>query len=398
MCKRIVVLMEGSGNAFDSAPSNVNRTLHLIKPGRTPGGDFEQFAIYDYGVGTRLAGLHEEEVKRAHKLEERDPDHVIVLDPPRSLPLVPGCLVKVAGLAFGAGLASNVVEAMEELVRLYEPGDQLFLFGFSRGAFTVRVLSALLWRFGLPPKGTNVRRWVRRRLAEMRREQTFDATQRTPVQTHFLGLWDTVKSYGFIRPVRFFHLRHNPGVFNVRHALALDEKRSWFQCTTWGDLDRDLNQRDGSLRGRLCGRPRAWKPERNSKQTVKEVWFRGCHSDIGGGGDEFENAEITLRWMLREARDCGLALTTDGDALVDRPDPSRPITPTESWNRWWRRADLIPRLEISNDFAPARLHLAWLHTGTRQPGDMFRGDTVTYHETTRVRILWDGRRPDAGAR
>jgi uncharacterized protein (DUF2235 family) len=382
MRKRIVVLMEGSGNAFDSAPSNVTQVLHLIVLGKTPSGDFEQYAIWDYGVGTRLAGIHADEVERARALKAIDPGHVTVLSPPRRPPLVLGWLAKVAGLAFGAGLASNVVEAVEELVRLYKPEDQLFLFGFSRGAFTVRVLSALLWRFGLPRQGTDVRRWVHERLVEMRREPTFDPTQRFPVQTHFLGLWDTVKSYGFIRPVRFFHLRHNPGVFNVRHALALDEKRSWFQCTTWGGLDRDLNQRDGR---RPCS-PRAWKPEPNPEQTVEEVWFRGCHSDIGGGSRERQNAEITLRWMLREARDCGLVLKAEGDDLVARPDPCMPITPTESWTWWWRRADRVPRWEISNDFSPARLHFASHHTGSRQPAEMLRGGTVAFHATTGVGI------------
>ncbi|SEN90664.1 Uncharacterized alpha/beta hydrolase domain [Rhodospirillales bacterium URHD0017] len=378
--RRIVVLMEGSGSSFDSAPSNVTRTLESIALGPTSKDDFEQWAIWDHGVGTRLRNIDDKEIERAFKGIDRR--YLKVLPPPQRPPLVLASLAKVAGLAFGAGLAANVTEAVEALVCLYEPLDELFLLGFSRGAFTVRVLAALLWRFGLPQPGTDVRRWVHERLAEMQCEPTFDPSRRFPVQTHFLGLWDTVKSYGFIRPVRFFHLRHNPGVFNVRHALALDEKRSSFQCTTWGGLDRDLNQRDGR---RPCS-PRAWKPEPNAQQTVKEVWFRGCHSDIGGGSRERQNAEITLRWMLREARDCGLVLKMEGDALVASPDPCRPITPTESWNWWWRRADRVPRWEISNDFSPARLHFAWHHTGSRQPGEMLRGGTVAFHETTGVRI------------
>jgi uncharacterized protein (DUF2235 family) len=224
----------------------------------------------------------------------------------------------------------------------------------------------------------------------MQRAPTVGDTHRWPVQTHFLGLWDTVKSYGFILPVRFLHLRHNPGVFIVRHALALDEKRSWFQCTTWGGLDRDVQQRDGL---HPCS-PRAWKPEPNAKQSVEEVWFRGCHSDVGGGRRERQNAEITLRWMLREARDCGLVLTKQGDEFVDGPDPCRAITPTESWTWLWRWADRVPRWEISNDFSPARLRFAWRHTGSRQPAEMLRRGTVAFHETTGVRIHRNGRRPD----
>jgi uncharacterized protein (DUF2235 family) len=389
MCKRIVVLMEGSGNSFDSAQSNVTRTLHLIKPGPARGG--EQFAIYDYGVGTRLARIDKEEVKRAKELEAIGSRYVSVLPAPRRIPLVPvwlatvtglNWLAKVAGLAFGAGLASNVVEAVDKLVRLYEPGDQLFLFGFSRGAFTVRVLAALLWRFGLPPKGTDVRRWVHQRLAEMRSAPTVDPAEDTQVRTHFLGLWDTVKSYGFIFPVRFLHLRHNPGVFNVRHALALDEKRSWFQCTTWGYLDRDLKQRDGD---RPCS-PRAWTAKPNCDQSVKEVWFRGCHSDIGGGRRERQNAEITLRWMLREARDCGLVLNAAGEDLVAKSDPCEAITPTESSTWLWRRTDCMPRWEINNDFSPAHLQFAAHHTGSRRPTELLRGGTMAFHESTGIGV------------
>ena len=377
MPKRIVVLMEGSGNAFDTAPSNVTRTLYLIALGAAPSGEVEQLAIWDYGVGTRLRSLRDEEVQRARAFNGIDARHLIVLPPPRRPRLVPGSLAKVAGLAFGFGLASNVTEAVEKLVRHYEPADKLFLFGFSRGAFTVRVLAALLWRFGLPQQGTDARRWVHERLAEMQREPTFDSTQRSSVQTHFLGLWDTVKSYGFICPVRYFHLRHNPGVSHIRHALALDEKRSWFQCTTWGGLDRDLHQHNG----RLPGCSRAWKPEPNAEQTVKEVWFRGCHSDIGGGCRERQNAEITLRWMLREACGEGLVLNKKGAALVAESDPIGAITPTESWTLGWRLADYVPRLEIDNDFSPARLRFAWHHTGTRRPAETLRNGTWAFHPT-----------------
>jgi uncharacterized protein (DUF2235 family) len=62
-----------------------------------------------------------------------------------------------------------------------------------------------------------------------------------PCPVHFLGLWDTVKSYGGLDPAILPHLRHNPIVAHVRHALALDERRAWFKPTTWGRLDSDLH-------------------------------------------------------------------------------------------------------------------------------------------------------------
>ena len=150
MGKRIVVLMEGSGNAFDSAPSNVTRMLQLIALGPVARGDVEQRAIWDYGVGTRLRDLDEKTVQGAQAFQGVDASRLEVLDPPRRPRWMPRPLAKYAGLAFGFGLAENVAEAVEALARCHKPTDELFLLGFSRGAFTVRVLAALLWRFGLP--------------------------------------------------------------------------------------------------------------------------------------------------------------------------------------------------------------------------------------------------------
>ncbi len=380
MPKQIIVLMEGSGNAFDTAPSNVTRMLELSALGATPKAPYlEQVAIWDYGVGTRLR-----DVKDADAIADRirayagcTASQLAVLPPPRRPRWLPGRLAKWAGLAVGCGLESNVVEAVEALGSQYQPGDRLYLFGFSRGAFTVRVLAALLYRFGLPQG--DARRWVHERLQEMQINPVIDHRGVKPVHTHFLGLWDTVKSYGFIVPVRYFHLRHNPGVLHVRHALALDEKRSWFQCTTWGGLDRDSEQRDG----KRTDQPRRYKPDPNPHQTVKEVWFRGCHSDVGGGDLERSNAEVALRWMLREAHAAGLALNDKGANFLDQPDPKYPILPTESWTFLWQLTDFVPRLEINNDYSPALLRFACRHTGARRPADLLRGGDWTFHPSAR---------------
>ena len=388
MPKNLIVLMEGSGNAFDGEPSNVTRALDMIALGKIkPVGSYDsQLAIWDYGVGTRIRAVDDAPAAAAKIRADVDAkeEDLIVLDPPRRPCWMPGAVAKLLGLAVGYGIESNVSEAVAKLACCYKPGDRLYLFGFSRGAFTVRVLSALLYRFGLPDSATaDVGSWVSKRLCEMQSWATVDHVQ---VPTHFLGLWDTVKSYGFIRPKRYFHLRHNPGVLHVRHALALDEKRAWFQCTTWGGLDRDLHQLDGDA---ADDQPRRFKPEPNPNQTVEEVWFRGWHSDIGGGNAERRNAEVALRWMLEKASDkeVGLVLNHKWTTFLEAPSPQCPITPTERWTFGWRWADYIPRLEIDNDYSPARLPCAFGHTGARRPAELVREGKSEVHPSAR---LWKG--------
>ena len=388
MAKNVVVLMEGSGNAFDSAPSNVTRTLEFLELGE--GLRQEQLAIWDYGVGTRIRDIENataigerfggKPVPREHECSRRPA--LTVLDPPKCPRWMPRRVAKVAGLAIGYGLQSNVTEAAAAVAKMYEPGDRLFMFGFSRGAFTVRVLAGLLYRFGLPPCKTSLAHgWVADRLSQMQTDPDIGSIDESlRVKTTFLGLWDTVKSYGFLRPVRYFHLRHNPGIDHVRHALALDEKRSWFQCTTWGYLDRDSHQRDGTN----PDKPRQVTPLRNPAQTVKEVWFRGCHSDIGGGTEERRNAEIALRWMLSEARGEGLCLNTQAESFLNQADSPAPIVPTESRRGLWRVADYIPRLEIDNDFSPAKLRRVCWPTGNRRPVELLRGGHWAIHQSVRA--------------
>jgi len=159
---------------------------------------------------------------------------------------------------------------------------------------------------------------------------------------YFMGLWDTVKSYGGLDPVILPHLRHNPIVSHVRHALALDERRAWFKPTTWGLLDID---REGAMT-RL-------KEEHlpfYRKQDIAEVWFVGCHSDIGGGAQEEVTARIALRWMLGEAVnvDHGVQLNNEGKQLLKEADPPGPPQIHESWHAVWRFVEMVPRMEIDN--------------------------------------------------
>src|SRR5262249_24569442 len=151
------------------------------------------------------------------------------------------CLERLLGLAIGWGIRKNVRRLYQELSELYKgPDDTIYLFGFSRGAFTVRALAGLIYRCGgLPGQDvTNFNRFFRRayRLYKRRgkkpeqikrNEEEIAEFRKTfrmrDCAIHFLGIWDTVKSYGGIWPIMLPALRHNPIVRTVRHALALNE-------------------------------------------------------------------------------------------------------------------------------------------------------------------------------
>jgi hypothetical protein len=198
-------------------------------------------------------------------------------------------------------------------------------------------------------------------------------------------LWDTVKSYGGLKPIILPHLRHNPDVSHVRHALALDERRAWFKATTWGQLDSDRH----SAMTRLDPAAR----EAYESQDIGEVWFTGCHSDVGGGDEDDTTSRISLRWMLGEAVNVAppLLLNDAGAALLRDVDPPGPPTVRGSWNWPWRLAEHIPRLEIDNsDYYPVTMR-HWGSDGTRDPDRSRRAGTVTVHSSVGDRPTLRGR-------
>jgi uncharacterized protein (DUF2235 family) len=184
----------------------------------------------------------------------------------------------------------------------YAEGDSLYLFGFSRGAYAVRVLAGMLSKMGL----------LRRGLDEMVRfawdtyslignkEQALEfrnAYGRYVPRIQFLGLFDTVSAVGSPwKPRRFERTFSNHTVRTVRHALALDEHRVMFVPNLWKQIsepDADLDEQ---------------RAEPRAATDVRQVWFAGVHADIGGGyaEDEAELSLIPLAWMTREAMTSGL--------------------------------------------------------------------------------------------
>jgi uncharacterized protein (DUF2235 family) len=228
----------------------------------------------------------------------------------------------------GSGISDTILEGYRFVLENYEPGDQLFLFGFSRGAFTVRSLAGLIRSCGILrrnaldaiPKAFRLYRsrtpatHPRQREATLFR-RTYAVEEVSPIE--FIGVWDTVGALG--NPLLFGNL--SPGnrfhdvdlSTKVRHAfqaLAIDEQRQFFQATLWHQQSEAVGQQ------------------------LEQTWFCGTHSNVGGGYAVTGLSDIALQWLVQKARGCGLGV---GD-IPAIPDPLGPIV--ESRTGFYR---LIPK-------------------------------------------------------
>ena len=385
MGRNLVLCADGTCNAFGDSSSNVARLLQHLELQQA----HAQVVCYDQGIGTRMS---EHARIQAFQRGLGDSGALHLLKPPVDDWTRPWTWpFLVASMTAGLGLKTNVRQLYVELAKLHAPGDEVYLFGFSRGAFTVRTLAALTWRYGLPQSNDEetartrfMRAW---RLytrefpdedgAKRKKAQEFFGDGGRPCPIRFLGLWDTVKSYGGLRPRMLPHLRHNTAVDTVRHALSLDEQRAWFELTTWGWLDSD--------RLKCAAQSRLTESEQQAlaHQNVVEVWFDGCHSDVGGGGRSDRSSSIALRWMLGEARQAGLKLNGFGQAFQAISSACETPGIEDSRSTGWKAIDLVPRLAITNAGKwPARF-LARPGASPRRPLDAIRGKTIWYHESVK---------------
>jgi uncharacterized protein (DUF2235 family) len=216
--------------------------------------------------------------------------------------------------ATGTGISNHILQAYRFVINNYEPGDELFLFGFSRGAFTVRSLSGLIRNSGilktenlnLVPKAYSIYhsrqpQYQPREIESTLFRKTFAVEETTIIK--FIGVWDTVGALGNPLFLNGFLSRRNQfhdtdlstRIANAFHALSVDEKRKNFEATLW---HQQPNSKD---------------------QVLEQVWFPGVHSDIGGGIPEKETglSDISLKWMLEKAQSCGLNFNT----IEMNPDP-----------------------------------------------------------------------------
>jgi uncharacterized protein (DUF2235 family) len=268
--KRIVVCADGTWNRPEKdlaqdIPTNVLRLARAVKP---VGNDqVDQQVFYDWGVGSYYD--------------------------------------QVVGGATGKGLNKNIMDDYRYIVQNFTPGDELFLFGFSRGAYTVRSLCGLINNCGIlkRPDARLIqaafdlyKKPSKAYAPDGEKSIAFrKAHSHASREVKFVGVWDTVGALGI--PISFLGLLDDKDEFydtkigrNVRfarHALAIDELRRDFE-------------------------PTVWFPRENL--DLRQVWFAGAHSDIGGSYKPDDDgsllSDIALDWMMREARGAGLTLET----------------------------------------------------------------------------------------
>lgn len=298
MGRNIVICSDGTGNtAIKGRGSNVYKLFEAIDLN----SDVEQITIYDDGVGTS-----------------------------RFRPF------KIMGGAFGWGVKRNVRQLYTELCRVYQPGDKIYLFGFSRGAFTVRSLAALINAIGIIDNNkkcsdaVNLKKIVFQAYREYRYskcatleenvvtvlkqfdryktigindfrneycllDQETNVPADIPIQ--FIGAWDTVCAVGFpIESVANFfnkyiyrfklanHILADKVAF-ARHALSIDDERAAFHPLMWDEPEEKKDEDD----------PR-----------IRQIWFAGVHANVGGGYPKQGISHEALSWMIVEAKKYGL--------------------------------------------------------------------------------------------
>jgi len=210
---------------------------------------------------------------------------------------------RILGGAFGFGLFHNVLAGYRFLAQNYEPGDEIFIIGFSRGAYTARSLAGMVARVGLLTKAALVEEKLPQAVTEYQRKDPLAGASGASLAefrrdnchpdapVHFLGVFDTVGALGVPGAMRlapkFHDVQLGPGVLCARQALAIDETRLKFAPNLWEGAD-----------------------EATDDPRVKQVWFEGAHSDVGGGYGQTGLSDSALLWMAKEAHAAGLVFDT----------------------------------------------------------------------------------------
>ncbi|KDQ51440.1 hypothetical protein JAAARDRAFT_211072 [Jaapia argillacea MUCL 33604] len=280
--------------------SNVVRLFRALKKDN----DEEQLAYYQAGIGT-----YNKRQFRTYTLSY---------------------IASALDQAIARQLPDHVKDGYKFLMQNYHHGDRICLFGFSRGAYTARALAGMLYKVGLLPAHNDQQldfafsMYSSTDLGSAVTSREFKETFSIDVEVEFLGVWDTVSSVGVIPRV----LPYSSSCYGVkvfRHALALDERRARFRPSIWGEpraneemLDRPIPD---TLRPANVSRDEWVYDPPVDHLDIKEVWFSGCHADIGGGShvkDENESlSNIALRWMISECKDANVGIQFDDRVLKE---------------------------------------------------------------------------------
>lgn len=329
--KRIAFCFDGSWNKLHAEnPTNVVLMAESITPTATDGT--AQVVYYDEGVGTGKADT-------------------------------------VRGGAFGVGLVTNLREAYRFLIFNFEPGDEIFIFGFSRGAFTARSFAGLIRHIGIldvnnanqinkafdlyiqamskdgddHPTALRFRAKHSSEICvskhdELWRCENIDGFEKgsAPIlKIKYVGVWDTVASLGWPNILPFatwlnkrfgFHdVKLTSKVQSARHALAIDERRKLFRPTVWNNV-ADLNSKKDIS-------------PYSSEAPYQQKWFPGVHGSVGGGGPIRQLSDSPLAWILSGAKRAGLEVNVEESSRVYEinidPLASLQNNPKRVWHDWF---------------------------------------------------------------
>jgi uncharacterized protein (DUF2235 family) len=275
---------------------------------------------------------------------------------------------KLVGGAFGAGLYQKVKDGYTQVAHLYEQDDSIFLFGFSRGAYTARSIAGMIAICGLPTKDFDnamvetafqaYRDKDRRPTLLAQLNQNYDMYN---AKITMLGVWDTVGSlgipaiFGGVDQLVYGFLDTNlhPDVLHAYQAIAIDERRIEFP-------------------------PTLWTSQPAPGQTLEQIWFTGAHSDCGGGyaddpATESALSDITLSWMMSKAWALGLESNPDFEAQYTTPDAKYSLdTRHESWNILWgfpKWRGIADNASVSNS-----VEIRYQNESSYRPGNLKAAD------------------------
>ncbi|MGA2181175.1 MAG: DUF2235 domain-containing protein, partial [Verrucomicrobiota bacterium] len=266
----------------------------------------------------------------------------------------------VAGGAFGDGLFQKIKDGYTKIAHVYEQGDEIFIFGFSRGAFTARSLTGMIAICGLPTasfddnlintafqayRNPNQRAAL---LASLNNYNLFDA------KIKMVGVWDTVGAlgipaiFGGVDPLiyGFLDTSLHPDVLNAYQALAIDERRQEFPPTLWTPPAPPV-----------------------AGQVLEQVWFSGVHCDVGGGYPETGLSDITFSWMLGKAISLGLQADPNISAQYASLDAKYALAQIhESWSVLWLFPK--PRTIADNSTLSNSVAIRCKNDSSYQPGNL----------------------------